>query len=86
MRTKSAAQIKAQANKIQSGYGWKAQGDKWSYEKYMAIADKVQEISDRYIRAIGRHQRAAEGWTKEQQARQFETVYNLPYPREIYAK
>lgn len=85
MRKKSINDLHKQADRIRAGYGWKARGKEWDYERYMAIIHKVEEIKTRYTRRIGEYQREAEGWTKFEQSRKYLTISNMAYGREIYA-
>lgn len=86
MRTKNINDIIRQADRIRAGYGWKARKNRWDYIRYMAISNKVDKISMRYTRNIGKHQRGSEGMTKEYQAREWDTISNIPYNANIYMK
>ena len=86
MRTKSIADFGRQAERIRSSYGWKQRRDKWDYGRFMAVCRKVEEIKHRYIRAIGKHQREAEGMTKEQQSREWLHICQMQFPASVYAK
>ncbi len=84
MRTKSIADFCKQTERIRFGYGWKTRREKWDYDRFMAICRKIEEIEHRYIRAIGKHQREAEGITREQQARDWESICQMQYPASVY--
>ena len=86
MRTKSINDILAQVERIRSGYGWKARKDRYNYEQYISICNRLNDISSRYIRNIGRYQREKEGMTRNYQEREWNTVAKMRYGVNVYTK